>query len=193
MDAIVRSWIVQILEEHLSLIAIALRQRAKFEGWLKFELASMAERHGAQDVEVEASPVRGSSLSKSDLALRFKGIRYDIELKTSNSNWRMPGVLNRTRPITLNIAGIVRDAKKLRETSENGLVAFVLFPIPPRDRRWLEYLERIANELSIPLREEDHSSRLRITLGVGNEADLIVATFPVSGSFNDRAQVSLGN
>jgi len=97
MEKILRSWIVDVLEQRRSLLAIAIRQRAKFEGWLKFELALYAEQHGATSVEVEAPTGAGS---RSDLTFLYDGKRYDVELKTSNTNWRMKGVLARTRPIT---------------------------------------------------------------------------------------------
>lgn len=34
MDEIVRRWISEILEQYKPLLSIAIRQRAKFEGWL---------------------------------------------------------------------------------------------------------------------------------------------------------------
>ena len=181
MDTIVRRWIAEVIEQRKRLLAIAVRQRAKFEGWLKFELAAHAERQGARDVEIEATPDSPSlARYRVDIALTFDDTRYNIELKTPNSNWRLPGVLNKTRPITKNIAEIVNDARKLAECHDRGLVAFVLFPIPPRDRRWLEYLERIARELTISLSENDHTTRVSIPLGHTYSADLIVSCFEVT-------------
>ena len=60
MHDTIREWIVEVLECHQHLLAIALRQRAKFEGWLKFELAMVAEKHGAQSVEVETASNGGT-------------------------------------------------------------------------------------------------------------------------------------
>ena len=54
MHSTVRDWITKILEERKLLVALAVRQRAKFEGWLKFELAYRAALAGASDVEVES-------------------------------------------------------------------------------------------------------------------------------------------
>lgn len=181
-DAI-REWIVEILENHKQLLTIAVRQRAKFEGWLKFELAVVAEKHGAQSVEVEsACDERGFSGERSDLSFIYDGNRYHVELKTANSNWRMPGVRNKTRPITKNIAGIVNDARKLSRCSGEGIVAFVLSPIPPQDNRWTEYLDRIASELGIPLSEQVHCRRLSVDWGQGESADLVVCSFAVQSS-----------
>ncbi len=55
MDVICRQWIVAILQNHLPLVALAVCQRAKFEGWLKFELAQRAEAAGCIPVRVESA------------------------------------------------------------------------------------------------------------------------------------------
>jgi len=180
MDKTIRDWIVEILQQRCTLLAIAVRQRAKFEGWLKFELAASAEKHGAQSVEVEsASDESNSTHERSDIRFCFNNVRYDVELKTPNSNWRMPGVHNKTRPITKNVAEIVSDAQKLCRSPSQGIVAFVLFPIPPKDDRWIEYLKRISAELEISLTPQEHCNRLSIALGENQPADLIVCSFSV--------------
>lgn len=180
MDETIRQWIAEILSEHSQLLAIALRQRAKFEGWLKFELAARAEQYGATVVEVESTSNDSTSAStRSDIAFSFGGNRYDVELKTSNSNWRMLGVHNRTRPITKNIDAIILDAYKLYHCANHGIVAFVLFPIPSGDNRWHEYLARIATKLSIPLTEQNHCSRISLPLAGVQVADIIICAFSV--------------
>lgn len=178
MHDTIREWIVEVLECHQHLLAIAVRQRAKFEGWLKFELAAVVEKHGAQSVEVETV----SEGKRSDLSFTFNGNRYDVELKTVNSSWRMSGVRNKTRPITKNIAGIIRDAQKLSRCSGQGIVAFVLFPVPLQDNRWTKYLDRIASELGISLSEQDHCRHLSVDLGQRQLADLVVCSFAVQRS-----------
>ena len=55
MHELLRKWIVEILSNRHEVMSVALRQRAKFEGWLKFELAAHAEKCGATHVVVEAS------------------------------------------------------------------------------------------------------------------------------------------
>ncbi|MGB7593385.1 MAG: hypothetical protein WCD04_15975 [Terriglobia bacterium] len=179
MDKTVRSWIVEILESRRSVITIAVRQRAKFEGWLKFELAAHAEKSGASNVEVEASKESTQAHERSDITLYLQGVRYDLELKTPNTNWRSAGIETKTRPITKNIAGIVQDVKKLRDSVGQGIVAFVLFPIPPRDDRWTDYLRRIAADTGVPLSERHHCSRVSVSLEGEASADLIVCCFPV--------------
>src|SRR5687768_15519008 len=95
MHETLRQWIFEVLKNHHGVMSIAMRQRAKFEGWLKFELAAHAEMSGATNVVVEASLPDGG---RSDLSFDVNGVRYDVELKTPNTNWRMPGVAETTRP-----------------------------------------------------------------------------------------------
>lgn len=166
-----------MLEQHRPLLDIAVRQRAKFEGWLKFELALYAEQHGATAVEVEAPSGSGS---RSDLTFLYDGKRYDVELKTSNTNWRMKGVRARTRPITNNIRGVIIDGGKLRQCPGDGIVAFCLFPIEAADGRWMDYLKRIGSELGVTLSEGEHTSRVTVPLSDGHHADIVVATFVVA-------------
>jgi hypothetical protein len=178
MDDTIRQWIADILREHQRLLAIALRQRAKFEGWLKFELAARAEQYGATAVEVESASNDSTSIStRSDIAFSFGDSRYDLELKTPNVNWRMLGVNNRTRPITKNVASIILDARKLYHCANHGIVAFVLFPIPTGDKRWHAYLERIATDLSIPLTEQSHCRRVSLPLADVQVADVVICAF----------------
>jgi hypothetical protein len=179
MHKTVRRWIVEILESRRSLVAVAVRQRAKFEGWLKFELAAYAQQNGATNVEVEAPQDSSQTHERSDLSFCFQDVRYDLELKTPNANWRSAGVKAKTRPITKNITGIVRDAKKLHNSAGQGIVAFVFFPIPPRDDRWVYYLQRIAAETGVPLSEQQHCSRVSVSLEGQSSADLIVCCFAV--------------
>jgi hypothetical protein len=179
MDRTVRNWIVEILESRRSVITIAVRQRAKFEGWLKFELAAYAEKNGASNVEVEASKESSQAHERSDITFYFQGLRYDLELKTPNTNWRSTGIETKTRPITKNIESIVQDVKKLQDSVGQGIVAFVLFPIPPRDHRWTDYLRRIAVETGIPVSEKQHCSCVSVSLEGEVSADLIVCCFAV--------------
>ena len=78
---LLRQWIVDVLKAHAGVMAIALPQRAKFEGWLRFELVAHAELMGATSVTVEAPSPGG----RSDLLFEGHGVHYDIELKTPNT------------------------------------------------------------------------------------------------------------
>jgi hypothetical protein len=174
MDATIRRWIVDVLQAHLELLAIPMRQRAKFEHWLKFELSAYAEQHGATQLEVEAPLANGF---RSDVAFYWQAARYHIELKTPNTNYRMPGVENRTCPITKNVHEIIEDGKKLNDCEARGVVAFVLCPIPQGDNRWKEYMERISGELDIRLSEEANCSRVTIAVGNGHFCEAVVCCF----------------
>ncbi len=178
MDAILRGWIREALDKHKTLLLIAVQQRAKFEGWLKFELAFVAQQHGAREVQVEA-PYQGSK-KHADLGFEFEGTAYCVELKTSNTNWRMRAMpVNKHRPITRNIAGIVSDAKKLAECSIQGIVAFAFFPVPKGDRKWVRYLQRIAEETGVSLSEEKNCFRWSagLTSEQGENPEIVVCTF----------------
>src|SRR6266700_5182540 len=121
-DILVRTWIADVIERRSDLVAIAMRQRAKFEGWLKFELAAYAQLKGAAEVTVEAA-TDDSSGSRHDLTFYYGAERCNVELKTCNTNWRMKGVLVKTRPITKNVAGTIKDAGKLQNCVGHGVVA----------------------------------------------------------------------
>lgn len=178
---IVRAWLREVLQNHPGPMAIALRQRAKFEGWLKFALAAHAEEKGAIDVVVEApSSESGVAGGRSDISFRWEGIRYDVELKTPNTNWRMPGVAEMTRPITKNIASIVEDARKINTQDCQPLVAFVIFPVPRGDDRWVQYLDRIGQELQLSLSREAHASQVTLPISSAYSADMVVCCFPTS-------------
>lgn len=181
VDLTIRHWIVDVLTDaaHAPAVRLAARQRAKFEGWLKFELASRAVADGAMNVTVEAR--YGGASARADLSLMFNGVACQIELKTPNSNWRMDGVENKHRPITKNIVSVVADAKKLRESSGNGVMAFVLFPIPVGDVRWHDYLSRIADDLQIPLSEARHCSRVTVSLTIAQRCEFVVCCFNPAG------------
>ena len=181
MDAILRDWIREVFDQHKALLPIAVRQRAKFEGWLKFELALVAEQHGAQEVQVEV-PYQGSK-KRADLGFAFNGAAYCVELKTPNTNWRMRAVpVNKHRPITRNIAGVVNDAKKLAECPRQGIVAFALFPVPQGDAQWIKYLRRIAKNTGILLAEEKNCFRWQVDLPSeqGEKPEIVVCTFLVN-------------
>ena len=178
MDAMLRDWIREVFDQHKALLPLAVRQRAKFDGWLKFDLASIAEQHGARQVEVEVPYPDGTK--RADIGFEFDSTAYCVELKTPNTNWRMPAVpVNKHRPITRNIAGIVSDAKKLAECSRQGIVAFALFPVSRGDRKWVRYLQRIAEKTGVSLSEEKNCFRWPIDLPSeqGENPEIVVCAF----------------
>ena len=142
MDALIRNKIITILESNKELLKIAVRKKAKFEGWLKFELAHELEKHGMQSVAVESSCPGGKA--RTDITFNDGHSCYSIELKTPNTNWHIDGVDPVTKPITDNINSIIRDVGKIN--SPNGIMAFVLFPVPVDDHRWQYHLNSITQE-----------------------------------------------
>ncbi len=177
MDKLVKKSISDIINNNKELLAIAIRQRAKFEGWLKFELAYNLQKLGLSNVRVESN--YDNSNNRADLGFAYNGVRYDIELKTPNANWRIEGIENKGRPITKNIASIIGDYKKLEKCVEKGIIAFVLFPVPIGDSKWVQYLERIADELDIILTEEEHCSRVIIPISNDNSCEVVICCFSI--------------
>lgn len=162
-------------------MAIAMRQRAKFEGWLKFALAAHAELKGATEVVVEAPiSATGITRARSDISFRWNSVRYDVELKTPNTNWKMPGVEKMTRPITKNFNSIVEDARKANSQDCQPLIAFVIFPIPLGDSRWSQYLDRIGHELQLTLSREAHVTQITLPISSAHSADVVICCFPIS-------------
>ena len=154
-----------------------MRQQAKFEGWLKFKLAAYAQFKGAVEVQVEPS-ARDSSNLRADLTFIYGNERCDVELKTCNTNWRMKGVLNKTRPITKNVAGVFEDGRKLHKSSGQGVVAACIFPVECGDMRWVEYLSRIAAATGIELPADSPTSRGSIPIGHDCNAEVDIISFP---------------
>src|SRR5260370_42377478 len=109
-------------------------------------------------------------------------IYYEIELKTANTSYRMPGIQNLTRPITANIDGIIADATRLQRSKRHGIVSFLFFPIPMNDNRWIIYLQRIATAVGTTLSVKGHCARVIVPLGADVSAEAIVCCFSVSKS-----------
>ena len=177
MDIQVRRGILEIIQQNKDVLKIAIRQRAKFEGWLKFELASHLEKTGYENVRVESTYELRKD--RSDISFMYKGDNYEIELKTPNTNYRIKGIENKGRPITKNIESIITDAQKLKVT-KNGIIAFVLFPVPIDDNRWVEYIDKIKNEAHICLDKNNHCTKIDLDLNDGNKCGLIVCAVNVN-------------
>lgn len=174
--AVIRGWIVEIIRERREIVGMAMSQRAKFEGWLKFELADAARRNGATNVRFEPQLSSG----RADLGFDLKGIPCVIELKTPNTNYRMAGVESHSRPITQNIAGIVVDAEKLAACG-GGVIAFILFPLKTGDDVWMDYLKGLSGKVGQTLSLDEHVSRETVNLPDSGKADMAVVTFEVQG------------
>jgi hypothetical protein len=116
-------------------LTIFASERAKFEGWLKVELCSILSE-SFDDVIPE----------KDRIDITFQD--WAIELKTLNTNYRFPNIVNKTRPITKNVQEVVDDIKKLQTTSyPNKSVLFVVFPAQHNDKNWQIHLQKISANL----------------------------------------------
>jgi len=141
----IRSVLRTLLAQRIDVTRMACQQRAKFEGWIKFELASALSHDPRFDQIILED---GYSISgRADLSFVFQGVKWYVELKTANANWRADGLQNRTRPITKNINGIADDILILRQKSppDHGLAIFCIFPVPLR--LWEQTREQLAYHL----------------------------------------------
>jgi len=175
MEQQLQQWIIDILHAHPTVMDVALRQRAKFEGWLKFELAAMAIAQGATNLIIEATYDSG----RADLSFRYGGETYFIEMKTPNTNWRIAEVQSKHRPITKNIHAVVVDAEKLRSCPGRGILVFVLFPVPQQDIRWRQYLQRIATDAHLQVDVCMHCSQVSLTLANASISDVVISCIDV--------------
>lgn len=183
MNNIIMEGICSILKSNQQLLRIPIRQKAKFEGWLKFELASYLEIKGFKDVEVETKGEKNhfhTDITFFDDDLHF----YSVELKTSNTNWIIPGIRQAGKPITKNIDSIIADCLKMN--SNYGIVAFVLFPIGSNDSRWESYFERIIKKTGIALNKETHCRVLEMEIDDIHKCDLLVCTFISKSPIHQR-------
>ena len=173
METVIRKGIVQILKDNMMLLRIPVRQKSKFEGWLKFELAHYLEETGMENVEVETKAFYRRD--RTDITFFSNGEPYSLELKTPNTNWKIGGVSDNRRPITKNIQSVIDDAKKLN--SRHGIVAFVLFPVPFGDSRWQFYIDRINEKTGLNVSAESNCDQVDMNVDEGNKCSLIICSF----------------
>ena len=131
---------VLLLQRNSSVLNLAISQRAKFEGWLKFELAfELSQKYSDTSVEKYVNRRFIDIYANNSL----------IELKTPNTNFAIEGVEPTSgRPITKNIQGINDDIKKLikvRGSFSHGYIVFVMFPID--DIKYHDYVNRVVSKL----------------------------------------------
>lgn len=123
------------LEDHSGL-SVFVRERAKFEGWLKVELCDILVRY-SQDIIPERNRVD----------INFEN--WGIELKTVNTNIRYEGAINKHRPITKNTQGVIDDILNLSKNIlyKDKAVLFIVFPIKDNNSNWQTQLRRITAHL----------------------------------------------
>jgi hypothetical protein len=118
---------------------IHLPKRAKFERYLQSVL-SLRLKQKFKDTEIE--------YPLSDKHVDIYANETFIELKTPNTNYKLEGIEDKTRPITNNIQSIIDDINKLRKLNvKEGVVAFVLFPVDPDKDNYSQHLKKIISVL----------------------------------------------
>jgi hypothetical protein len=165
--------IKDILESRLDILPHILRKKSKFEGWLKFELASYLENSlKMSSVEIEKKNEHNNC--RCDISFICNEILFRLELKTPNTNWKIGSGKSGGKPITKNVSGIIADAKKLN--CPNGIVSFVMFPIPVDSDCWKNYIERITEETEINILETDYEF-LNVKMDNENECRILICSF----------------
>ena len=122
-----------------------VKNRAKFEGWLKVELCDILSKY-TDNITPE----------KDRIDIVFDN--WALELKTSNTNYRYEHVENKTRPITKNVKSIIKDILDLKNNStySNKAVVFIIFPLSKDTNDWNKHILKIKNELQ-ELKEKEFS------------------------------------
>lgn len=145
--------IQQIMPELLlsPVLDVALRQRAKFENWLKIELGT-ALNHAGFDVRLEKTYTDSTGARyRADVAVVVEGQTHLIMLKTVNTNFRFSGVENANRPITKNIKGVMEDVHKLAVTlpHTSGYILFPVFPVAAQESGRVGQLAVYLNRIRV--------------------------------------------
>jgi hypothetical protein len=150
----VRLSLRNIILQRKDVTLLACKQRAKFEGWMKFELAAvLASDNQYSQVTLEDNyQTRG----RADISFMHQSTKWYVEMKTANTNWRADGLENITRPIAGNIDGIIDDIQvlKVKCPPDKGMAVFVIFPVPVRiwddePEKLTYHLHRIEEETGI--------------------------------------------
>lgn len=204
----VKDWIQAILtdEGHQKSLKVAAQGRAKFEGWLKFELVREAVEHHATNVRVE---IQNKSVPQKnqliDLSFQLKGTNYYLELKTPRAGWSNEGLENldikkTTNHIGGDIRAIMKDAVNLKkfiqwkqpdQPSSKGIIAFVAFPLAIDRTLWwanwqkawsnaaisVSKLRKISKAALPELPKEEDCRFVPISLK-GGVCDFMVCCFP---------------
>lgn len=121
-------------------LTIFARERAKFEGWLKVEVCDSLSKYFIDVVPERNTPER----KKIDISFQ----NWAIQLKTVNTNYRYKNVEIKSRPITMNIQGVIDDIENLKSLNyDNSAVLFVVFPVTHDNETWQDHYQKISSLL----------------------------------------------
>ncbi|MEA3297782.1 MAG: hypothetical protein U9R56_07955 [candidate division Zixibacteria bacterium] len=129
-----------VLETHSGL-RIYVRERGKFEGWLKVELCRVLSENGI-DPEPESA--------RWDVSFE----KWGIELRTVTTNVSHDNVKNIKRSTTRNVEALIKDIWKLITpgrtiTFPNRAILFIVYPLDHEDPHWqTNHLRQITSELA---------------------------------------------
>jgi len=116
-------------------LSIFVKERKRFEGWIKVELCEILLKH-FDDILPE----------NEGIDVTFD--QWALELKPVATNYTYPGVKTKTKNITNNVDDIIRDVAKLKARPHpNKAVLFVVFPVDHANPGWRAHLNRISRHL----------------------------------------------
>ncbi|PLX69982.1 MAG: hypothetical protein C0603_03330 [Denitrovibrio sp.] len=134
------------LEENKGL-EFFVKNRAKFEGWMKVELCTSFSNFAHSEITPEKNWI--------DIVIDD----FAIELKTPNTNYPTENVIPKTRPITDNMKSILKDIKGLNNNSDytNKAVMFIVFPLPKSSNKlWQKHISKIESKVKRIEQKEFH-------------------------------------
>ena len=145
LEEALREGLCPAIRNHAA-VELFIRNRAKFEGWMKVELCKVLVDRGWVVSPEEPIP---HSTQRVDL----KAGDWWLELKTLSTNYGAVGAYHESsRPITRNVQDVIADVRKLRKhTLSPAAVLFVAAPLPNMEHEawslWNRQLERVRTEL----------------------------------------------
>lgn len=153
MEKIIANEILQTIRLNQLLLAIPVRQKSKFEQWLKFELAFRL-RTLYSDTEVEYMEKSANGNKYIDI---YTNNSY-LELKTTCTNIAhslSPNRKGHNKPITKNINDIIADIKDLRgydavrKGNKRGYVATIFFPYDESQSKHVQRLKKVLGNTAL--------------------------------------------
>jgi len=135
----------EALEPNIDVISLACKYRSKFEGWLKFEILRNLHKKGL---------VVTPEGERFDILINYIGIKYAIELKTVNMNYRISGIESKRKPVTKNFKSIEKDIEKIENSAVPGKVIFIIFPIPAGDESFKKFIEKVQDKTGFSIKQK---------------------------------------
>jgi hypothetical protein len=120
--------------------------RAKFEGWIQVELCESLSYISSNITPEKSYRDENEKLKRTDIVID----NYAIELKTINTSYKTKDVEIKTKPITTNIDGIIKDINKLKDAPySKKAVVFIVFPLEiTPSKEWSKHIDRISDSLN---------------------------------------------